>query len=144
MRFDCIVDANVCLKLFLVEPLTSEAQALFAHLTDANPAQFYAPDLFYIECANILWKYAHHHGYDPVSASLDMVDILDLPINITPTQLLSEAALELALDRGIAAYDAAYVVLSDRLDLPLVTADERLVHRLQSTHYDVRWLGNWP
>jgi predicted nucleic acid-binding protein len=144
MRFDCVVDANVCVKLFLVEPLTAEAQALFTHLTDANPAQFYAPDLFYLECANILWKYAHHHGYDPVAAKQDLVDILDFPLTITPTQLLSEDALALALERGIAAYDASYVVLSTRLGLPLVTANERLVHHFYATKYDVRWLGNWP
>jgi predicted nucleic acid-binding protein len=44
----------------------------------------------------------------------------------------------------ITACDAAYVALSRRLSLPLVTADEPLVHRLAGTGLDVRWLGAWP
>lgn len=44
----------------------------------------------------------------------------------------------------IAACDAAYVALSRRLSLPLVTTDEPLVHHLAGTGLDVRWLGAWP
>jgi len=44
----------------------------------------------------------------------------------------------------ITAYDAAYVALSERLSLPLVTADERLVQHLAGTGLDVRFLGDWP
>ncbi len=53
----CVVDASVAVKLYLAEPLAAEAAALFALLVD--PANvFHVPDLFYIECANIFWKYA--------------------------------------------------------------------------------------
>jgi predicted nucleic acid-binding protein len=85
MSFNCVIDANVCIKVFLVEPLSTEATALCTHLTDEVPAQFYAPDLLYIECANILWKYVSHYGYRPESARQDLVDILELPILSTPT-----------------------------------------------------------
>lgn len=54
--FDGVVDASVGIKLFLVEPLSDEAHALFAHLTDDPPARLYVPELFFIECANILLK----------------------------------------------------------------------------------------
>jgi hypothetical protein len=36
---------------------------IFAHLTDDPPARFYLPDLFYTECANILWKVVQRFGY---------------------------------------------------------------------------------
>jgi predicted nucleic acid-binding protein len=134
----------VCVKLFLIEPLAVEATKRFAHLTDESPAKFYTPDLFFIECANILWKYVNHYGYAADAARQDIADILELPILGTPTQTLTEAALRLAVEHEIAAYDAAYVVLSQRLALPLVTADERLVRRLRHTQYDVRWLGARP
>jgi predicted nucleic acid-binding protein len=144
MGFDCVVDANVCAKIFLIESLSPEATALFAHLSDETPAQFYAPDLFYIECANILWKYVQQYGYRAESASQDMNDLLELPITSTPTVQLAGEALKLGVEYSVAAYAAAYVVLSQRLALPLVTADDRLVRRLHHTPYDVRWLGDWP
>jgi len=42
------------------------------------------------------------------------------------------------------AYDSAYVALTQRLSLPLVTADEALVCRFAATGLDVRFLGDWP
>ena len=47
--FDCVVDASVGIKLFLVEDLSEQADALFDHLADQPPARFYVPDLFFIE-----------------------------------------------------------------------------------------------
>lgn len=56
MRADCVVDASVGVKLFVNEAESELADRLFARLTAQPAAQFYVPDLFYIECANILWK----------------------------------------------------------------------------------------
>lgn len=144
MSYDCVVDASVGLKLFLDEPLSERADALFDHLTDEIPASFYCPDLFFIECVNILWKYVRHHGYPRENAQQDVADLGNLNLRAVPTQELIEAAFQIAADRGITAYDASYVVLSQRLDLPLITADEPLARRLADSQFDVRWLGDWP
>ena len=144
MNYDCIVDASVGIKLFLDEPLSERADALFDHLAEEMPANFYVPDLFFIECANILWKYVQYHGYPRENARQDVTDLGNLNLRAVPTQELIEAALQIASDYGITAYDASYVALSQKLDLPLVTADEPLARRLASSEFDVRWLGNWP
>ncbi len=144
MRFDCVVDASVGIKLFLVEPLSDRADALFSSLITWPPARLYVPDLFYIECANILWKYVRHFGYAPEAARRDVTDLIRLPLRSVPTAELAEAALALALEHGTTSYDAAYVALARRLSLPLVTADEALVRRLSGSNLDVRWLGEWP
>ena len=141
---DCVVDASVGIKLFLVEPLADRADALFATLTATPQARLYVPDLFYIECANILWKYVRRFGYSPEAAQQDVADLVRLPLQAVSTAALAEAALELALEQGATAYDAAYVALAQELSLPLVTADEALVGRLKGTSLDVRWLGEWP
>lgn len=144
MSYDCVVDASVGIKLFLDEPLSERADALFDHLSDNLPALLHVPDLFFIECANILWKYVRYHGYPREDALLDVIDLGDLNLRAVPTQELIEAALPIALNLGITAYDASYVALSQKLDLPLVTADEPLARRLAGSEFDVRWLGNWP
>ena len=102
------------------------------------------PDLFYIECVNILWKYVRRFGYSPEAARQDVADLVRLSLLAVSTADLAEDALALALEHGITAYDAAYVALAQRLSLPLVTADESLVRRLDGAGLDVRWLGDWP
>ncbi|MCG2767899.1 MAG: type II toxin-antitoxin system VapC family toxin [Anaerolineae bacterium] len=129
------------IKLFVIEPLSDRADALFAHLTDDPPARFYVPDLFFIECTNVLWKYVRHFGYPLESARQDAADLTDLRLLSIPTRELADEALKVAVAHDITAYDAAYVALSGRLSLPLVTADEALVRRLAGTAFDVRWLG---
>jgi predicted nucleic acid-binding protein len=144
MTFDCVVDAGVGIKLFLIEPLSDRTDALFDHLTHSPPARFYVPDLFFIECTNILWKYVNFYDYPSETAEHDLADLVQLPLRVVPTVELAEQALRLAVNQKIAAYDAAYVVLAQRLSLPLVTADEPLVQRFEETHFDVRFLADWP
>ena len=142
--FDCIVDASVGIKLFLVEPLSERVDMLFDHLADTLPARFYVPDLFFIECANILWKYVRRFGYPPEAARQDVADLVRLPVQPVSTAVLVEPALSYAIDWQITAYDATYVALADRLALPLITADEALVRKSAGSGADVRFVGDWP
>lgn len=139
--FNCVVDASVGIKLFLVEPLSDQAHRLFAHLTDDPPALFYVPDLFYIECANILWKYEQRFGYPAAQARQDIHDLVHLPLHSVPLTTLAEPALALAAETGCTAYDAAYVVLARELNLPLITADAALARRFADIEPDVCMLG---
>ena len=140
--YDCVVDASVGIKLFLAEPLSEAAHALFAHLSDDPPARLYVPELFFIECANILWKYVRRFGYPAADALVDIGELVRLPLQRVPMAALAEAALLLATHHGCTAYDSAYVALAQHLDLPLITADEALARRFAGTGLvDVRLLG---
>lgn len=50
------MDTSVCIKQFISDPLTAKVNQLFDHLA-VPQTEFFVPDLFYIECANTLWKY---------------------------------------------------------------------------------------
>lgn len=144
MSLDCVMDASVGVKLFLVEPLSDRADALFAHLAEQPPIQLYVPGLFFVECTNVLYKYVQWHGYPAQNAHRDLADLLRLPLHTISTQDLIGEALALAIAHKITAYDATYAALSRQLSLPLVTADELLARRLAGSLLDVRWLGEWP
>jgi len=144
MSADCVVDASVGIKLFLAEPLSERADVLFAQLSTAPPARFYVPDLFFIECTNVLWKYVQRFTYPPETARQDIADLVRLPLQSVSTASIAEDALALAIAHKISAYDAAYVALAQNLSLPLVTADEVLVRHLAETGLDVRFLADWP
>jgi predicted nucleic acid-binding protein len=136
----CVVDASVAIKLFVVEDLSDQADRLFKGLAEDPPARFYIPDLFYGECANVLWKYVRHHGYPAENARQDVVDLKALALASVSTANLLEAALELAITYDITVYDASYAALAQQLDLPLVTADVPLARRLVGSGVDVHML----
>lgn len=136
---DCVVDASVVIQAFVVEPLSEAARNLLD--VGAEPARrLFAPDLLYVECANILWKRVSRYGMASADAQRSIRDLLALAMDVTPTEALARESLDVALDVGITAYDACYVALARRYDVPLITADQVLV-RKSAGRYDVRWLG---
>lgn len=136
-----VLDASVGIKLFLVEPLSEVVDELFSRLDDDPPLQLYVPDLFFIECANILWKRVQRFHYPLLDAQQHVENLATLDLRTASTRELAEDALVLAATFTISAYDACYVALADGLNVPLLTADEALVRRMQSTSYSVQWLG---
>lgn len=137
-----VVDASVTAKIVMVEPFTQEAKALFA-LLGAGAVALSAPDLIYAECANILWKQVQRGNVTSTEATTHYATIAAAPLGITPIQALATDALSIALAHAISAYDACYVALAQRLGIPLITADQRLVNKLAGTAHAVVWLGSW-
>lgn len=142
MSLAYVIDASVAIKLFINEPLSDNADRLFAYLTAEPPALLAVPDLFYIECANILWKHVARYGYPTANAAQNLRDLGKLSLQSTPTYELSHDALQIALTCAITAYDACYVALAQRLKVACVTADEKLVRKLAATSLPVVWLGD--
>lgn len=110
----------------------------------SEPDEFYAPDLLFPECGNVLWKYARFHGYQPDLARENITDLTELAFQVMPTAELVVEASELAGLHSITVYDACYVALAERLGLPLVTADDRLVRHLEKTGLPIKYLGDLP
>ena len=137
-RLRFVIDASVGIKLFIEEPLSTEAHVLFKKLTEDPPAEFFVPDLFYIECTNILLKYMRRFKRSLEDSRADLTGLNLLALKSTPTSLLIEAALDLAYDKNLTAYDACYVVLAKRMDIPLITADMAVVKAIQWAI----WLGD--
>ena len=127
----CVVDASVGIKLFVEEEFSEKVQSLFTQLADESPAELYVPDLFYIECANILLKYTRRFKRPIEDSVADLADLNELALKSTSTADLMEAALIVAHDENLTAYDACYAVLARKLELPLVTADEPLAKAIK-------------
>jgi predicted nucleic acid-binding protein len=134
----CVVDASVGIKLFVAEPFSDAVHALFAKLSVDPPAIFFVPDLFYIECTNILLKYMRRFGRSLEDSRADLDDLSLLAITSIPTEELAVDALVLAANKNLTAYDACYVILAKRLEIPLVTADEAMVKAIEGAI----WLGD--
>ena len=138
----CVVDASVVIKLFLPEKDSDLAMGLFATPSGA-PVIRAAPDLIYLECANILRTRAHRGLLTVAEAGARAAQLTALPLAWYPTPPLLAAILGHALTRAISAYDASYVTLADALHLPLVTADTILVGKLSGAGIDARDLASF-
>ena len=138
----CAVDASAAIKLFVPEPCSQDAVALFAHLGDPD-AHFCAPSLLYAECANILWKYRRRFGLDAREASRSLAALTVLPIDCVEIKQIISEAHEIAMDCDISAYDACYAATARQRGVPLITADARLAEKLEGKKPEVLLLGRF-
>ncbi len=125
-----VVDASVTIKWFIEEVHAEAARCLLA-----DPYELIAPDLWWPECGNILWKKVQRTELTAEEARLVRAGLEEQALRIYPSALLIESALEIALDTGRSVYDSCYLALALLTDCRLVTADRRLFNALQRTHY---------
>jgi predicted nucleic acid-binding protein len=137
LRF--VVDASVGIKLFVQEPLSEDAHMLFKKLAEDPPVELYVPDLFYFECTNILLKYVRRFGRPLKESQADLEDLGVLALKTVSTADLMRDALLLGSEKNLSAYDACYAVLAQKLEIPLITADEPMVRALDWAV----WLGDY-
>jgi len=136
---NCVVDASVMIELFLQEDLSEAVQQIVDEivLNVAGPTPLLVPDLFYVECGNILRSKVRFNGYPPQTAIQAMRYLRELALPTTSTADLVEDALAIAFVYDITAYDAVYVALAAQHGIPLLTADAKLVQQLQGSPYEL-------
>lgn len=125
-----IIDASIALKWVLDEPDSERARPLL------DIPGLAAPDLLWIECANVLWVKARRGQIAPESARLASAALATAPIRSLPTVPLVNLAMDIALDLGHSAYDCLYLAAALTEGLPLITADDAFLARVNdSTRY---------
>lgn len=83
-----------------------------------------APDILLVEASNVLRRLEISGTLSDQTASAAFADLLAFPINFWPSRLLVDRIWEL---RGsVTSYDAAFVALAEKLNVPLLTLDRRL------------------
>ena len=89
-----VVDASVAVKIFVPEALSAQAQVVFARFASEEGAELIVPDFFFIECANVFWKWVQRLAYPGKDAQTHLRDLMGLGLTIIPTQALADEALE--------------------------------------------------
>jgi predicted nucleic acid-binding protein len=133
-----VVDAGVVAAAFFRETHTPAARSL---LTSGEA--LHAPDLIWMETANIIWKRFSRRELTAIEAKALMNDVLRLPLVVLPAGDLAEAALDLALQTRQSFYDCLYIATALATEGRLITANPRLVHALIDTPLAERvtWIG---
>lgn len=119
-----ILDTSVVIKWFYEEAETEHALRFFDRVAQ-HQVRAIIPDLLFYEFANTL-KTKGKVGRPDIEEALRTLH--ELPwIIVEPNPHFMSHALQVAEQYSISVYDASFVALAFEWDVPLITADERLV-----------------
>ena len=128
MAGEIVVDASVVAKFYFFEPGSERARAF---LTSGVVAL--APDLLRAEMANIAVKRVRLGLSTREEAHAALGSIDDIVDEFVPLRGLADRSFTIAADSGCSAYDALYLALAVARGAQMLTADQRLVARMQAS-----------
>ena len=115
-----VVDAS-----FVMALLTNNDDAMMAWARDLiDGADLVAPHLMPVEVTSALRNAQRREIVSPEQAALTHQDLVDLDVELHPFEPLASRVW--ALRHSVSPYDAWYIALAERLEVPLVTLDRRL------------------
>ena len=116
--------------------VTCDSSVLVAMLLDGGPSgqwatgvleaagHLLAPHLVLFEAANILRRHQLAGLITADQAEQAHADLLDLPLDLWPYELLARRSWQLR--HNLTIYDGAYVALAEMTSSPLATLDHRI------------------
>jgi predicted nucleic acid-binding protein len=134
-----VIDANVAVKLVIVERDTAAAVALQDRAV-AGDVSLCAPDTWLAEAVNAVWTHVTLLGtLTPERARAAVRRLRDAPVVTTPTAELAGHAFALALRHRATFYDALYLSLAAGLGAPLATRDAALARHARARGVALYW-----
>jgi predicted nucleic acid-binding protein len=119
-----VVDNSVVCGWFIGNQTTDYTEAVASRLLDEKA---HAPALWQLEFANVLRSACKRGALDALGAHEVIEQIAALPIMVDRETPGPAAILTLALRYDLTSYDAAYLELALRLQLPIATRDAALM-----------------
>lgn len=120
-----VLDSSVALAWCFRSERTPETARLLAEVSDRGA---WVPDLWYLEVSNVLMLAQRRRRIDETEMREALALLGGLPIerDPLPAQQTVRQTLALAISHSLTTYDAAYLELAIRRNLPLATRDADL------------------
>jgi predicted nucleic acid-binding protein len=115
-----VLDASVVIDWLI---RSSAAQRIESRIFSRNQS-LHAPELLDLEVAQVLRRLVREDTLSTSRAETAIEDLLDMRVTRYPHSVLLPRIWQLR--HNLSAYDAAYVVLAERLGATLLTRDARL------------------
>lgn len=122
-----VADASLSAAWFLKDECSAEAEKVLETLL-AGKLIIWIPSLWFYEMSNLLLnaQRAHRMEASGVETALGLFDSLPLKQD-SPDALGCRRIYRFASELHLSAYDATYLELADRLQIPLLSFDRKLV-----------------
>ena len=120
-----VIDSSITLAWLFADERTEAANAVLQSATESGAV---APSLWRLEVANALQMAVRRKRIDAAFRDASIKDLrgLDIEIDAETDEHAWKATLQLSDRYGLTLYDAAYLELAQRRDLPLATLDQQL------------------
>ena len=115
-----VLDNSIVCGWFLENQATPYSDAVIQRLQDDRA---FVPGLWELEFANVLRTACMRQRLTAEAAQRVIAQIVSLPIDVDRQPIPISEVLGLALRFGLSSYDAAYLELALRLQLPIATGD---------------------
>ncbi len=122
---DFVLDCSVSISWIFSDEHSDYAEAVLRLLENR---QTIVASIWFLEMANVLLVGERRGRITPAQTAeaLMLLDALDIIVDDNTENQAFSAILTLGREQGLAAYDAAYLELAMRLQIPLATLDGRL------------------
>ena len=121
-----LVDASVAIKWVIAELAHERAAALLDY-------DLMAPDLLFLECANILWRKVRLREINEAEAAAAAVALEAAELSVVAAKPYFRRALEIATELDHPAYDAVYLAVAEVSGIRMITADSRLLRKVRQS-----------
>ena len=115
-----VIDNSIVCGWFIQTQASKYGDAVAVALQDDRAC---APALWELELTNVLRTACLRQRLTAQQAQATLAQIVSLPVDVDRQAVPASELLALALRFGLSTYDAAYLELALRLQLPLATAD---------------------
>lgn len=132
MPAEAVLDASVAAKVFVPEEGAARAEAFVM-----SDTPLIAPDFVLVELANVATKRLRQGLITRQMAERMVIAARSLFNELVPAAGLIGRAFELAANHGLSTYDATYVALAEQRGCALVTADLRLIAKVEQANLAV-------
>lgn len=124
---EALLDTSVIVKWFVPEKDSEKALSLRSAQEDRE-LQLYAPEVLLMELANAL-RYSSEFSASEIAGALETP--FKLNMLLMPFSLIAlNSAVDLSLRHDLAVYDAYFLAFAQAMEIPLITADRKMLSRL--------------
>lgn len=123
---EVVLDCSMTMAWLFEDEKTKKSEVLLTHLSEDYSAR--VPALWAWEVSNVLLVAQRRKRITRAQASgfLSMLQVLPIRMDEKALHLAHDATYELALEQDLTAYDAAYLEIALRRQLPIATLDKKL------------------
>jgi predicted nucleic acid-binding protein len=138
-----VVDSSTAVKWVLPEMDSDKADALRTDFRNGLH-ELHAPDFFTVEAAHALTRAERQGRLSVADAKNLLLDILTTPPKLVSFQQFLLRAVDISSATRTGVYDCIYVALAEQEQRELVTADDKLVKKLQVHFPFIKHLAVFP